>query len=70
LNSFLSVIGFIAFLELSTAAQTHASEAEIERIEIVVKPLYPVDKLEFVNLQESNSTLKKVDIHQQDLDKQ
>ncbi len=43
------------------------NETEHDQIKIVIKPLYDVNKSDFVNLKETKSKPVKVDIHQQDL---
>jgi len=56
-------------MTFSVAAQGLTPKTENNKIEIKVTPLYPIEEREHVNLQESNSTLKKVNILQQDLAK-
>ncbi|RLA69262.1 MAG: hypothetical protein DRG24_08735 [Epsilonproteobacteria bacterium] len=53
----------------NSATPNILNETEHDQIDIIIKPLYDVNKSDFVNLQETKSKPEKVDIFQQDLAK-
>ena len=73
LTTALLSVSFLAAedLLLQDASDTNKTLNEInnDQIGIEVRPLYNVEDSDYINLQESKSQLKKVDIHQQDLAK-